>query len=71
MSSVRLRSDSILRAWLEANVKPRVWYPLNIYIYTRFQKRCNIESTYKIYVHLSFSCQKVSLFDEIRKGLYM
>ena len=49
MSSVRLRSDSILRAWLEANVKPRVWYPLNIYIYTRFQKHRNIENMYEIY----------------------
>ena len=41
-----------------------------IYVFTRFQKRCNLKKKMKC-VHLLFSHQMVSLFDEKTKGIYI
>ena len=62
MSSVRLRSDSILRAWLEANAKPRVWYPLNIYIYTPVFKNVATLKVHIKYIYIFRFLVKKCLF---------
>ena len=47
-----------------------IYIYIYIYVFTRFQKRCNLKKKMKC-VHLLFSHQMVSLFDEKTKGIYI